>query len=148
MKRPKPNQFFLEHRRIIACCGFLISFIFGFIISNQFIFIEMNEQEYKMCEEAAYDIYNQMSEHPLLYEVPDHVKVSISNTEITVSAFLKGGKVIASLENNELVVKRDSMKGLCLFEDILMGLLFICIFGLIYSSYKEKQEKLRAKSFF
>lgn len=148
-KRKTLKQLYKQHEDAIQIAVIVIIaiaiFSAGYFVSWNFIEKPLSENQFEMCEQIARDVYNQKKQQ-VIVEAPEGFLVSISTTNITVESanpFFRG-KVLASLQNGELVMTRHVEQGEAIFLSILMGILFICISILIVQKYK-KDGKVNSK---
>lgn len=127
-------------KAIIAGLCFFIGYFGNFMLITR----PITDVEFEYCEQVAQSIYAQKDEY--LIEVPNNVGFVKTDTEIKVWKGTGSGKVIATLENGKLVFERNKEIPKMLTVNILIGVLFVCVFGLIdagIDEYKEKKAKSR-----
>lgn len=148
-KRKTLKQLYKQHEDAIQIAMIVIIaiaiFSAGYFVSWNFMEKPLNENQFEMCEQIARDVYEQKQQ--VIVEAPEDFLVSISTTTITVESanpFFRG-KVLASLQNGELVMTRYLEQGEAIFFSILMGVLFICVSILIIllgdTVYKKVQKR-------
>ncbi len=117
--------------------GYLVSWNFGIDIYSK----PLNDSQFELCEQIARDVYAQKGN--VIVEVPEDFSVSMTTTTITVQSdnILYRGKVIAKLQNGELVTTRDMATGEAVFWSIIMGILFVVVTNLIVGIYKTIKKK-------
>jgi len=123
---------------LIAGLCFFVGYFGAFMLATH----PLTEDEYEYCGQVAQSIYEQRDEY--LIEIPDDVNYDKTDTEITVWKGLRAGKVIATLKNGELALERNAGVPKMIFFNILIGVLFVCAFGIVDSAidgYKEKKTK-------
>jgi len=110
--------------------AFIITiFIIAFFITWNFFKIlnkPLNESQLEACEQVAYDVYAQGD--VVLVDVPEgfSVEKTISSIAVQPNTNFQRGKVVAEIQNGELVITRDTK--LELDFDTLMS---ICILGFL-----------------
>ena len=148
-KRKTLKQLYKQHEDAIQIAVLVIIaiaiFSAGFLVCWNFMKKPLSENQFEMCEQIARDVYEQKGQ--VIVEAPEDFSVSISTTTITVKSantFFRG-KVLASLQNGELVMTRHLEQGDAIFLSILMGILFICVSFLILclgdTIYKKVQKR-------
>lgn len=106
-------------------------FVSGYISSSNLLAKQISDSEFEFYEQIARDVYEQGER--AIYEVPDGVNLERTSTSITISP--KGtnrGKVIASLQNGELIFTRNKEIGESIAVGILTGILFVLISVLLW----------------
>lgn len=113
---------------VIICIALFIS---GYVLSSNLLAKQISDSEFEFYEQIARDVYEQGER--AIYEVPDGVNLERTSTSITISS--KGtnhGKVIASLQNGELIFTHDKEIGETIAVGILTGILFVLISVLLW----------------
>lgn len=139
MKRLTLRSFYFQNERLINWCSILLVFFLAFFVSNTFVFVQISDEEYVLCEKVVEDVYNQMLNQPLLYELPEDFSISISNTSIEVRpAGITFGCAEGCLQNNELIVTRVSHETGCIVLSVLVGIVCSLVTGILLMSYGKK----------
>lgn len=118
----------------------------GYLVSWNFMEKPLNDRQFELCEQVARDVY--ASKGNVIVEAPEDFSVSMTTTTITVQSAnnLYRGKVIAKLQNGELVMTRDMGTGEAVFLSILMGIIFVLVAILIATVACGIYEKIKKKS--
>lgn len=122
-------------------------FIGGYLVSWNFMEKPLNDSQFELCEQVARDVYAQKGN--VIVEAPEDFSVSMTTTTITVQSannLYSRGKVIAKLQNGELVMMRDIETGEAVCNSILMGILFVLVTFLIVAGAYVIYEKIKKKS--
>lgn len=100
-----------------------------------------SENTLDYLEQVAYDVYEQKNN--IIVEAPQDVEVTINSTniEIKTSKWNETGKVIASLENGELVIERTKDRAGAITLGVLLGVVFFLIGVLILFQVEELLER-------
>lgn len=101
-------------------------FIAGYLVAWNFFEKPLNDNQFEACEQVARDIYAQKA---VISEVAEDFSVSMTTTAITVRPTRSPyrGKVIARVQNDELVIIRDMETGGAIFFSILIGIFFVLV---------------------
>lgn len=113
----------------------------GFFVGWSFMEKPLSENQFELCEQIARDVYEQKRQ--VIVEAPEDFSVNVSTTTITVSSsypFFRG-KVLATLQNGELVMTRSLETGDAVFISILMGILFVLLAILLVMLIKKIQKR-------
>lgn len=135
------KQVYEKHENALLIISCILLFIAGYLVSWNFLKKPLNESQFKQCEQVAYSVYEQKGN--VIVEAPEDFYVNMTTTEITVklSSGLHRGKVIARLQNGELVMTRNMEIGETVVCSILVGIIFvlgsILIVGSILDIYKK-----------
>ena len=103
---------------VILCIGI---FVITTFFSSTFIVKVLTEEEVEYYKEVAVDVYNQGS--AAIYEVPDGIDIEKTDITITVSSKNEWqfGKVVARLQNGQLVFKHTSEIFVANFLNVCIG---------------------------
>lgn len=121
-----------------------VLFIGGYLVSWNFINEPLNDNQFKLCEQVARDVYAQKEN--VIVEIPENFHVNITKTTIIVKLDnnLYRGKVIAKLQNGKLVTMQDRETSKARFSSICIGILFVLVPFLIVAGaitiYKKIKE--------
>lgn len=131
-ERKTLKEIYSQHVNAINLIIIIALFISGYLISWNFMMKPLNDSQFELCEQVARDVYAHQREN-FIVEAPEDISVSINATTITVQLAdsLHRGKVIAKLQNGELVMKRDMETGEAVLTSIGMGLLVLILAFLI-----------------
>lgn len=143
-ERKKLKEIYSQHKDVIRFAIFAIAFfIGGYLFSWNFMKKTLDDRKFELCEQVARDVYAQREN--VIVEVPEDFYVSMTTTTITVKwdDNLYRGKVIARLQNGELVIMRDMETGEAIFLSILMGILFVLMTILIVCCACKIYEKIK-----
>lgn len=130
-ERKTLKEIYSQHKDAILNAIFIIFaivlFIGGYLVSWNFMQKPLDDSQFELYEQVARDAYTQKEN--VIVEAPEDFSVSMTTTTITVQSanMLHRGKVIAKLQNGELVMTRDMETGTAVFVSILIGILFILI---------------------
>lgn len=113
----------------------ILAFVIGFLISWIFGVKPLNESQYEECEKVAQDVYMQ-KEKNIKVEEPEGYSIDIDATTITVELDKENcrGKVIAELQNGELVFTRDKETSIAVWTSIIAGVLAIVLCSALFES--------------
>ena len=128
------NVFNITAIRAILLVAFIVAlFISGFLISTNFILIPLNNSQFEFYEKVARDVYEQNEQ--ILLEVPEGVKITKTETSITVSSSdtKYTGEVVAKLKNGELIFTRSSGLSSSIKVGCAVGVIFILV-GYLFAS--------------
>jgi hypothetical protein len=89
----------------------------------------MSDEQIVYCQEAAKDIYAQDS---IIYEAPDNVDVTITDTSIQVGMKGVRGSVISKLQNGELVFTYTPEIVKYIFIGVVVGIGSFCVFSIFF----------------
>lgn len=143
----KLKQVYAQHTDAIQIAFLVIIgialFASGYLFSSNLLEKPTSNSEFEFYEQVARDVYEQGDK--AIYEVPDGVSLERTNTSITISSAKKTvrGKVIANLQNGELVFTRNAETGEAIFINILVGILFVLVSILIWISISSFYEKIK-----
>lgn len=146
-ERKKLKEIYSQHEDAIQIAIFVIFaialFIGGYLVSWNFMKKPLNDRQFELCEQVARDVYAQKGN--VIVEAPEDFSVSMTTTTITVQSAdnLYRGKIIAKLQNGELVMTRDMETGEAVFLSILMGILFVLVTILIVAGACGIYEKIK-----
>ncbi|MCI9177733.1 MAG: hypothetical protein HFJ28_04055 [Clostridia bacterium] len=149
-ERKTLKEIYSQHKDAVQIAILIIfaiaSFIGGYLVSWNFMEKPLNDSQFKLCEQVARDIYAQ--KRSVIVEVPKNFSVSMTATTITVQSANKlyRGKVIAKLQNSELVMTRDMETREAVFWSILMGILFILVAILMFEGVCKIYQKVKKNS--
>ncbi len=126
-KRKTLKEVYSQHEAAIQIAILVILeialFIGGYLVSWNFMVKPLNDSQFELYEQVAREVYAQ--KEMVIVEAPEDFSVSMTATTITVQPTnSRSGKVIAKLQNGELVMTRDKETGEAVFISICMGLLF------------------------
>ena len=111
-KRKTLKEIYSQHKKaiqtVILVILAIVLFIGDYLVSWNFMFKPLNNSQFELCEQAARDVYAQKGN--VIVEAPEDFSVSMTTTTITVESanILYRGRVIAKLQNGELVITRDT----------------------------------------
>lgn len=132
--------------RILAICAVIVLFIGGYLFNWNFFEKSLSDRQFELCEQIARDVYAQKGN--VIVEAPEDFSVSIGTTTITVRVddIQYRGRVIAKLENGELVMTRNNENGVAVIMSILMGLIFVYVTDRIFTMLVNKIQKIKHNS--
>lgn len=145
----KVKQVYEKHTNAIQATVLVVIaialFIAGYLVSWNFLRKPLNDNQFELCEQVARDVYAQKG--TVIVEAPEDFSVEMTTTTITVKYAnrLCRGKVIAKLQNGELVMTRNMEIGDAVFVSILMGILFVLVPALVIAIIGSIYEKLNKK---
>ncbi len=119
-------------------------FIVGYFVSWSFLNKPLNDNQIKACKQVAHDVYYlkiiDKSEIPKEYSV----NTTIATITVRSANILYRGKVIAKLQNGELVMTPDMETFDAIYISVLLGILFmvvpVLIIAKVGSNYKENKK--------
>lgn len=142
----KVKQVYVQHKNVIQIIFAVIIgiafFASGFLISSSLLEKPLiSNNEFEFYEQVARDVYNQGNK--TIYEVPDGVSLKKTDTSITVSSAKVSvrGKVVATLQNGELVCVYDAETVEAILINSLIGILFVFVWVIIVAFIHEKKKK-------
>ena len=141
----KLKQVYAQHTDAIQFAFMVIMgialFASGYLFSSNLLEKPTSNSEFEFYEQVARDVYKQGDK--AIYEVPDGVSLERTNTSITISSAKETvrGKIIANLQNGELVFTRNAETGKAIFINILVGILFVLVSIFTVSSIYKKIKK-------
>jgi hypothetical protein len=139
--KQKIKEFLEEHFRWFLVIVLLVFCTISITIT--FICVKpMSDEQIVYCQEAAKDIYAQDS---IIYEAPDNVDVTITDTSIQVGMKGVRGSVISKLQNGELVFAYTPEIGYYIFIGALVGILSLCVFIIFFMLTLKVKERRRRK---
>ena len=149
-KRKTLKEVYSQHKKaiqivILAIILAIPPFIVGYLVSWNFMWKPLNNTQFELCEQVARDVHAQKGN--VIVEKPKDFSVSMTKTAIIVQPdnILYRGKVIAKLQNGELVITRDMETGVAILSSILVGMAFVTAEFLIaveiYEKIKKESEK-------
>ncbi len=133
MKRLNKNENLKSKMQaiIIPCLAIICIAVFtcGYYFSNHFIVKQVTDNEFKLYEQVAYDVCNQFGKSAL-YEIPEGVTVEKDDTSIVISSndSIKYGKVIAKIQDGNLVLERDLEVNERADVNTFIGIIFAFVF--------------------
>lgn len=149
-ERKKLKEIYSQHENAIQLAILIILVIAlsigGYLVSWNFMERPLNDSQFELCEQVARDMYAQKGN--VIVEEPEGLSVSMTTTTITVKSdnTLYRGKVIAKLQNGELVMTRDMETGKAVYHSILMGILFVFVPILIVADAWRIYKKIKKRS--
>lgn len=137
------KQVYEKHENALLIFSCILLFIAGYLVSWNFLKKPLNEGQFKQCEQVAYSVYEQKGN--VIVEAPEDFYVNMTTTEITVklTSGLHRGKIVARLQNGELVMTRNMEIGEAIVCSTLVGILFILGTILIVGSIMDVYKKIR-----
>ncbi len=145
-ERKKLKEIYSRHKIAIQSTILIIFtiliFIDGYLFSWNSLEKPLNDSQLKLCEQVAQDVYAQKGN--VILEIPEDFSVHITTTTITVQLtdVLYRGKVIAKLQNGELVMTRNMETEKAVFLSIAMGIICVLVALLILTTYSKIQKNL------
>ena len=102
-------------------------FVSGYFVSANFLLKPISDIEFEFYEQVAHDVYEQGNK--AIYEVPDGLILGKTSTSIIISSAKATcrGKVIATLQNGELVCKRSIESAEAILIHSLVGIIFFLL---------------------
>lgn len=143
------KEVYSQHKDAILNAVFVIaviaSFICGYLLWWNFMAKPLNDSQFELCEQVARDVYAQKG--TVIVEVPEDFYVTITETTIRVELLNCSyrGKVIAKLQNGELVMTRDMQTEEAVFFSILVGIVFGLVTILIAIYIKENYQITKSR---
>lgn len=123
------KEFCQEHNTLVLVSLLTIVaiaiFSGGYCFAWNVVYKPLDESQFELCERVAQRVYDQKGD--FIIEAPEEVKISTTLTSITVewAGSNPRGKVIARLENGELIMERDMEEGFAFGNSVLFGVLFV-----------------------
>ena len=135
------DKLYLQHKKVILIILSIALFVGGYLASVNTLYKPISDSQFEFYEQVACDVYEQGNK--AIYEVPDGVSLERTSTSITISSANRTyrGKVIANLQNGELVYTRKPETGFVIFASSLIGAMFVCIGVLVWEPIDEKIKK-------
>ncbi len=129
--------------KIVVISLAIVMAIAGYLISWNVMIKPLNDNQFELCEQVARDVYAQTGN--LIVEVPQDFSVDITETtiEIKYNNTLYRGKVIAKLQNAELVMTRDMEVVPFVSLSVLVALLFALVTVLIVAIINAIYQKIK-----
>lgn len=132
---------------IIAFSVIIVIVLFGsgYMFSSNVLQKPTSDSEFELYEQVARDVYEQGDK--TIYEVPEGVSLERTDTSIIISSAKKTvrGKVIANLQNGELVLTRNEESIDAISNNILAGIFFIFATSVIVVCVSSIYEKIKRK---
>ena len=125
----------MKRRSIVIIVG-IILFISGYLISSTFLVKNISNSEFEFYEQVARDVYEQGDKS--IYEVPYGISLQRTNTSITISSANNNyfGKVVAKLQNGNLVFTHDSEANDIIVLNSCFGFICVIVPTLMYGFFK------------
>ncbi len=148
-KRKTLKEIYSQHKKaiqiVILVILAIVLFIGDYLVSWNFMFKPLNNSQFELCEQAARDVYAQKGN--VIVEVPEDFSVSMTTTTITVesSNILYRGRVIAKLQNGELVITRDTETVSSIILSMIIGAIFVLVEFLIACVIYDKKIKKKSE---
>ena len=135
------DKFYLQHKTVIWIISNIVLLVCGFLVTFNIINKPISDSKFAFYEQVAYDVYKQGSK--AIYEVPEEVFLEKTSTSIIIFSANRAyrGKVIARLQNGELVYIRESEKEKLIILSSLIGMLCACIGNRVLIHIGEKIKK-------
>ena len=101
-ERKRFREIYVGNIVIFVIVFFILGFFMGWLCKKP-----LDEKQFELCEQIAQDVYNQKGN--IIVEAPEEYEIKLDTTSITVRLdnFRYRGKVIAKLQNGELVFIRE-----------------------------------------
>lgn len=118
--------------QIIAGVSIIVAFLAGYRISSEFLTKPISNTQCEYLKQLASEVYEQGDK--VIYEVPDDICLEKTETSIIISLDNNElrGRVIATLQNGELVYETDLRRGDAIFTNICAGLLLVTITAILW----------------
>ena len=146
----KVKQWYAQHKDAIeiifrVVIGIAI-FTSGYLVSANLLKKPISNREFELYEQMARSVYEQREQS--IYEVPKGIHLDKTATSIIISSdkVTVRGKVIANLQNGELVFTRKSETGEAIVINSLIGFLFVLVSLITWlnvPSFNEKNKKCK-----
>ena len=148
-KRKTLKEIYSQHKKaiqiVILVILAIVLFIGDYLVSWNFMFKPLNNSQFELCKQAARDVYAQNGN--VIVEEPKDFSVSMTTTTITVesSNILYRGRVIAKLQNGELVITRDTETVSSIILSMIIGAIFVLVEFLIACVIYDKKIKKKSE---
>ena len=135
----KVKQMYAKYKVLIIGIALFLS---GYLFSSNLLEKPISNSEFEFYEQVARDVYEQGDK--AIYEIPNGVSLERTDETITISSARGAvhGKVVATLQNGELVFTRNAERGEAILKNSLIGILFVIVPSLLWISISSIKKKI------